>query len=237
MAQIKISLKGKLNRTRLVKKILEQAALKINSRIVPKRGEIKRYIKDMIRNAIINAPEAEALRDNGTLAAQFGIALGSGSNIVNEIANEVAANAYISIPKARRLGYKLVFNIKIGIVLSGYSDVLGLPVSHYTSQSASKNGDGEEHEIYWLEWLLIGGDGIINKDYGVLFRRGSRSMIGSRSGNALMRKLSGNFKNPFRISPSEFTGLEKDNWLTRSFTSSQVFIQNLLSYIKLQVTK
>lgn len=233
MAQIKISLKGKFNRTKLVKKILEQSAIKINSRIVPVRGAIKKYIRELIRNAIVNAPEAEALQDNGTLAAQFGLVLGSGSSVVNAIADEVARNAYISIPKARRLGYKLVFNIKIGIVISGYDDVLGLPVSHYTSE----NTKGDGHEIYWLEWLLLSGDGIINKDYGVSFRRGDKIMAASRSGNALMRKLSGNYRNPFRITPTELTGLDKDNWLTRAFTANANFIQNLLSYIKLQVTK
>lgn len=219
--KIRMRLRSNLSVTKLEKSMLDTLAKQLNERLKRAKTKFRKEVRKLIKRIILNTPEAESLYD-GRLAHEFGFYPGDGVTAVIAITNKIAQNSRISFTKIRRSGKQLVGRIKIGAVISDFSDVLSLGegISFYHT---------EEHndKIDWLRWLLLEGDKVINAEYGIVFGKSKTS----RSGNALMIRL-GKLRRTFRVSPV-FSGTKEDNWLTRAFVESrQIFITEVLKILK-----
>lgn len=200
--------------------ILDALAEQMNEKLKKLYAGLVLLVREIVYELISLAPEAAELRDGGTLAYQFGINVGRGNNAVHRIATRVANNSFVKIYKTVRYRQSIRGRIKIGIIRANYADVLEL-------KSGEQKIDGGS--IQWLRWLLLEGDKILIKTHGVKFKRTPRS----RSGGAIMLKLTDKFVRPFQITPRELTGTEDDNWLTRAIERRENYLFGQINeYIK-----
>ncbi len=204
------------------KYILESLCNQINIKIKKGRAALREFIRELTYQLIMEAPEANELRHGGVLSKELGFVAGRENEIVDKIAQEVARNLRISITKAKRKGRAIAGRIKIGIVVYNYEDVLSLDEVNYITEKADL--------LPQLKWLLLEGDKIIIKDYGIRFKEGA-----GRSGGAFMQKLDKGVRRPFKVDP-RYSGTEDDNWLTRAFTDNrESFLRQIIRFMQQEV--
>lgn len=170
---------------------------KVLSRSYPRvQKGILRSLRDNLRYRITNSPEYESIT-GGSLRGELGLPDGVGriSRVIDQWVDGIRVR--VSIGTGKILG-----TITIGMINSDYSDVLGLPdaVLSYT------NSKGKTVSLDWLKWLLREGEGTIISEYDF-----SPSNKG-RTGLGVMIKRRGGWK-----VPSQFAGVDDDNFVTRSF--------------------
>jgi hypothetical protein len=200
--------------------ILDSLAEQMNEKLKKLYAGLVLLVREIVYELISLAPEAAELRDGGTLAYQFGINVGRGNSAVHRIATRASNNSFIKIYKTVRRGTTIRGRIKIGIIRADYSDVLELKAGEQKIEGGS---------IQWLRWLLLEGDKVLVQNYGVKFKNSPRS----RSGGAIMLKLTDKFVRPFQITPRELTGTEDDNWLTRAIERREGYLFGQINeYIK-----
>lgn len=98
--------------------------------------------------------------------------------------------------------------IKIGILESGYDDVLSLPAAEF-----SYSGRKGQKTLEWLRWLLMEGGQVIVSNYEY---RADSKQGRSRTGLGIMVKRRGGWK-----IPAQFAGIEGDNFATRALEGIQ----------------
>lgn len=173
-------------------------------------GKLKQTLPPIVENAIKNSQEYVSLL-NGILRYEFGIPdpntrlLG----LLNIWTSNIEFN-YIS-PVISSRGIKSSVTVKM--IRINFEDVL-------YSEFAEIQDNLRGYSLPWLRWLLLEGDKTLVADHEVIIGPSKFS----RTGNAIMKKNSGK---QWRV-PSEFSGTEKDNWITRSLDSIQPEIESIL---------
>ncbi len=195
-----------------MKDILEQ----INNKIKNNKAAIRDKIREEVYNTIIRSDTAQALKQGGELAAEFGIPIGENDARIHSIADRVATNCNITFPQIRnnKTGIAMHGGIRIKFIVDDYSDILGLPMGEVKTEK----GD----ILTWLSWLLLEGSSIAiqlpnpgtdkngnQNEYYIHYKKAGRS------GSAIMLKSKKGIG--WRV-PSQFAGTENDNWLTRLFS-------------------
>lgn len=180
--------------------ILSALANQFNASMKSNRTKILNEIKLLLPNWISDQPEMQSLSSGGTssLVGQFGITIGSAS-IINAIISSVVGSTTMSIvPYNNKLKGG---GIEVNIQPDNFANLLNLPQGH----SVYKGGD-----LHWLDWLLNRGDEIIVAGYEYNPQTG------------LGRSRLGNMKEggSFRV-PPEFSGTDKDNFITRALIGSE----------------
>lgn len=187
----------------IVKKILREIQRRTNSAIKARIPRIQRRIGDLTKELIIHTPEFDSLL-HGKLKNEFG--LKDPQYALISILDKLSENVKISFSPLKIIHEELVGELSIEMVQAGYGDILGLPESKYQSGS---------NRIDWLEWLILKGDSIIIADYTIRYFQ--KPIDKSRTNNALMFK---NKKGKSYRVPSEFSGTEENNFITRAFTEN-----------------
>ncbi len=219
-AKIKINTRLRDTTTVLERKILDSLANQINARLRKIRTSFRESIRVLIKQMILDTPEAESMQAGGILSGEFGFYPGVGEIRIDAIAQRVRDSARVDFTKIKRKGKELSGRIRIRVVVSDFSDVFSIPEHKYISEQSGE-------AVEWLKWLLLEGDKIINTEYGIKWGGPN-----SRSGLAYMLPLTKKFIRPFRVSP-QFTGTQNDNWLTRPFERRrQFFINEVLKILK-----
>ena len=106
-------------------------------------------------------------------------------------------------------------SITIGILKSGYEDVLALPAAEFNYT----NKKGRSNTLQWLRWLLLEGSQVIIADFD--FREQTR---GSRTGMGIMVKRRGGGWSV----PANLSGLEHDNFATRALQEIEADIDLII---------
>jgi hypothetical protein len=106
-------------------------------------------------------------------------------------------------------------SITIGILKSGYEDVLALPAAEFNYT----NKKGRSNTLQWLRWLLLEGSQVIIADFD--FREQAR---GSRTGMGIMVKRRGGGWSV----PANLSGLEHDNFATRALQEIEADIDLII---------
>jgi hypothetical protein len=180
--------------------ILSAIATQFNSSMKSNKSKILDNIKLLMPPWISSQPEMESLSSGGTssLIGQFGITI-SAASIINAIISSVVSSTSISVvPYNNKLKGG---GIEVNIQPDNFANLLNLPQGH----SVYKGGD-----LHWLDWLLNRGDEIIVVGYEYNPQTG------------LGRSKLGNMKEggSFRV-PPQFSGTDKDNFITRALTGSE----------------
>jgi hypothetical protein len=180
--------------------ILSAIATQFNSSMKSNKSKILDNVKLLIPPWISSQPEIESLSSGGTssLIGQFGITI-SAVSIINAIISSVVSSTSISVvPYNNKLKGG---GIEVNIQPDNFANLLNLPQGH----SVYKDGD-----LHWLDWLLNRGDEIIVVGYEYNPQTG------------LGRSRLGNMKEggSFRV-PPQFSGTDKDNFITRALTGGE----------------
>jgi hypothetical protein len=189
---------------------------------------IKKEIEAEIFKTVVHSEIADALRDGGPLAADFGIPIGSGDERVSDIALQIVESCRISKIrlKGKKTGIQILGGIKIQLIVDDYLDVLSL--------DSSRVGTDKGDFLPWLQWLLLEGSAVAIKlpnpgidskgkqnewyvTYGD-FSDNKTRVTKSRSKQAYMLQSTKGVG--WRV-PTEYAGTENDNWLTRLFTGPE----------------
>lgn len=196
------------NTNEIESKILRALRPELNKYLEKIFQQIKPKITNAVINAIINSPEYNSLV-SGDLKYEFGLPDSDSrvSSIVNFWKKINTDYKTVSIN-----GNKLSGGFTINMIDSDYSDVINLPAAVFTTEKGT--------DLNWLEWLLLFGNRTIIKDYVVEFGVNPRS----RTGRAIMRGVQ---KGKWSV-PSEFSGTQNNNWITRAIDSIDSEINSIL---------
>lgn len=182
---------------------LDALARRLNEGINRSVKDIRTRVGEQIDEAIRKSPECDSLlSSNGVLHGELGVL--DGARAVDEIIRVLTESMRITpipvvINKSSMTG-----GLRVEIIKTDYSDVLGLPEASFISEKL--------HEVDWLKWLLIDGGEVIVGDYRFLSTEGL-----SRHGRTLGRTGLGiMIPHGTWSMPSEFAGTADDNWLTRA---------------------
>lgn len=197
------------------KRILQQIQTKLNSAIHRAVSAIRTRLQALCDSLIQRTEEYESLL-NGELLAELGI-----PNVHQRLENILAVirdNIEVMAIPVQTRGKRLVGGLTIGILRSGFDDILSLSDASYVSQPSGET-------IPWLQWLIGEGDRIIVLNFHVQYDLSSTERARSRTGLALMVKGGG-----WRV-PPEYSGTYEGNFLTRAFNAIEVeaAIANIMS--------
>lgn len=189
----------------IVKALLPEVTSFMNKGIVLVKSELPIIIYD----SIVNTPEYNSLQ-NGQLKYEFGIP--DVSSKLAGLLNIWSNNIQYQYLKPTISNNKIKTTFIANTIRVDFADVL---YTDYALVIDSTRG----YSIPWLEWLLLDGNKIlVNKSNVVL---GPNKY--SRTGNALMKPSNKSWK-----VPSEFSGTQNDNWITRAIDGASDKINNLL---------
>lgn len=210
MASLDGYLKLQESESQIAKKILEALQPKIDNYLKKIFNKISPKIKELIIDAIKNAPEYSSLL-NGQLKAEFG--LPDSESRVNSILN-FWENVIVEYKEAKvSTRGNLSGGFKISMIQRDFNDVLSSEAATFTTE--------KNIELNWLEWLLLFGNKTIIKDYNVELGPNPRS----RTGMAIMKgAISGKWS-----VPGAFAGTINNNWITRAIDSVDESINDLLT--------
>lgn len=188
------------------KRIIQQIQTKLNSALHRAAPAIRQRIQDLCDSLISGTEEYQSLL-NGELLAELGIP--DVNRRVENILATIKDNVEVTVIPVQTRGKKLHGGLNIGILRSGYDDILSLSDASYVSLPSGET-------IPWLQWLIGEGDRIVVLNFQVEYDLSVRERARSRTGLALMIPGSG-----WRV-PPEYSGTYEDNFLTRAFNAVEV---------------
>lgn len=170
---------------------------------------IKDNLPSLIFESISNTPEYSSLV-SGKLKFELGIP--DASMKVAQLLNLWSFNVQYNYKKPSIINNNIRSSFSANAIKADFSDVLN------TDYAIVRDDRG--YSLPWLQWLLLDGNVVIIPQYSVMLGSNSRS----RTGFAVMVDS----KTNWRV-PSEFSGTQNDNWITRAIDSAKNDIQNLLN--------
>tara|TARA_S200002703_G_scaffold20667_4_gene17015 strand:+ start:25340 stop:25984 length:645 start_codon:yes stop_codon:yes gene_type:complete len=191
------------------KKILQSLTVELRNVFKKAAERIKKQLQTMVKEAIESQGEYQSLL-RGQLKDELGIP--NPASRVDSIVNTWINNVEVNTKPVSISGSSLTGGIFIGMVKQDYSDVLGMSEATIVDQ---KTGS----VIPWLYWLLLGGGGILVKDYAIKIGPSRRS----RTGNAVMVKSLKNWR-----MPAKYVGVADNNWVYRAISELDSKIENMM---------
>lgn len=170
--------------------------------------KIKIELPSIVSRSIFNTQEYVSLT-SGQLKFELGIP--NPEQKITSLLNIWTSNIEYNYIPPRVIAGQIKSSFSIGLIKSDFSDVLG------TDYAIVRDSSG--YQLPWLQWLLLDGNVPLVSNHQVIMGPSSRS----RTGYAIMRKSSQNWK-----VPSQFSGTLSDNWITRALENSSDEIDALI---------
>ena len=188
------------SKAEISKKINKAIAEEVNRLVNKNAPRMKRLLVATIPVWIRETPEIKSLVDSGphTLNAHFGL----GDQAINAL--DIIVESIVSTIQIRIKPFndRLVGGVEFAFQPDDFNNLLRLSVGH--------NKAYQETDLHWLDWLLNKGDSIIVIGYQYKAEQGK-----GRSEGGTMEK-----GGVWRV-PPEFSGTEKNNFITRSFSGRE----------------
>lgn len=195
------------------REMLISLAQQIDAIIASSIPRVKAEIAQLIGIGIRSTPEYDSLI-NGLLRGDLGLEYPQDD--MEDIISILRDNIVVEYDPIKIVGRHFDGGIVIRFIQRDHADILEIPAASYISN---------EHDIDWLEWLLLRGDSVIISEYMVA--RGNFARSSSRTKMALMWKKSGG---TFKI-PPQFSGTVGSNFITRAFAGIDDILENTLRSI------
>jgi len=167
------------------------------------KSKVEQRIREFVKECVRKSPEMQDIFNGGRLSAILGVPYGKNSELVEQILDSVYRNLNINISAPSRfLTGKIEFSITPNISQISVENI-------FTTEN--------NYKLNWLDWLLNKGDSTIIVGYQFVPKSGS-----GRSKSGIMSK--GGY---FRI-PPEFSGVDNDNFITRSIAENSRELSEIL---------
>lgn len=173
-------------------------------------AKIKSELPNIVFSAIMNRPEYNSLV-SGKLRLEFGIP--DANSKVLQLLQVWSNNISYTYNKPTIKGSGIRSYFGANLIRSDFSDVLGI-------DAASVQDNIKGYNLPWLRWLLLDGSAVLIPTHSVVLGPNNRS----RTGMAIMKES----MQGWRV-PSEFSGTQNDNWITRAITDASQDINTLLN--------
>jgi len=205
---MKISFKLLENNTVIYKEILNALLPEVSSYMHNAIEIIQKDLPKIIIDSILSSPEYSSII-GGQL--KFDLGLVDGASKINSLLEIWTNNISIIYDVPTISGNTIRSKFSISMIKADYSDVLETDYAHMIDNDRG-------YSLPWLRWLLLDGTKILVDNHQVIIGPNPRS----RTSMAIMGPGLG-----WSI-PSELSGTEADNWITRAINSSSDQINNLL---------
>lgn len=202
-----------INQSDLERNLERELSILIAAKVPAMLNKIRKSIQEIIGASIRGSPEYSSLI-SGDLREQFG--LGPDQNVefvIDTLIETIQAEMKLEFVQDKSFG-----TIRIELLPPSDDLLFDIPGTSYIS-------DASGAIVPWLRWLLFEGDSKILVDYEIDLSRGSRKA--SRTGRAIMIKRVKNPSKGWEV-PTEFSGVEDNNWLTRALEPAMTAIFDLI---------
>jgi hypothetical protein len=195
-------------------KVLDGITDKMNSAISRAIPSIQSEVTLLVLEAINRSDEVISMR-SGKLRYELGFI--NPDYFINGLLNAISKDIKVKNVKLHKRGNSIAGGIQILIVPGDYSSLLGIPEASYRSGI---------NEVPWLRWLLLEGTSVVVSDYHIEYGSGGKFDLRSRTKRALM------VPNESYSVPSEYSGTDEDNFITRAIEPlkeriSKIIINNI----------
>lgn len=182
----------------------------VNNSLSTAASRIKKKIRIIVKQLIVNCPEYQSLVNHGQLQGELGVV--DPKRSMEDILNVWVKSIGITLRPAKKNGNDIKAFLDIDILDTSFQNVLSLPAAKYTTEKGQ--------EIPWLQWLLTAGDSIIIRNYDIDF-----NTMYSRTGlNIMVKNVSSNW----RI-PPEFSGTIQNNFVTRALQDFDTILNTIVN--------
>lgn len=194
---------------KLTTEIIKEYSNQILKQLKNNKEKILIFIKSIIKQNLENSPEVQSLSsEDGKLRVELGVVDGSGD--IGKFIDAIVSKVQIDINKLGTSSQGIDISIII-FINAEYANFYSQTYSSYVTEGGAK--------VEWLNWLLEAGDTDIVFGYKIKYgveigRAGDAIMMPSKSSNWSI--------------PPEFSGVENNNFVTRSFDGID---QELLTFI------
>lgn len=188
--------------------VLDDLAKQLASTFKKASPRIRERVGEVAVDAIKESPEYASLL-SGRLRNELGVV--NPEPILQAVVRNIQNGVFVTSQGARRAGNNIDGGMTIEILKGDYSEVLEVAGANFTSEGT--------HDIPWLRWLTLEGDAILISD----FRFSAGHSAYSRTGDGLMLP-----KGSWKV-PSQFSGVESDNWLTRALDKILPSVEKILT--------
>lgn len=200
----------------IAKAILEELAVYLNSRANDIAAEIKSVLVEEIDDAIRSSEEYNQMLPGGILYGQIG--LPEIEETLNNVISAIKEASSVVPIKFVMLGNQVSGGWNFGILTENYDEVLSI----HNTAFISTNFRGETTPVPWMEWLLLAGTSNVVVDH--VFNASKVSQKFSRTKTGIMRRGSRGWG-----FPTQYSGVQKNNWLTRAIFAVHARIEGLLA--------
>lgn len=188
----------------IVGALMEKCNQVLLSMEVPVKARLGQRIPGLIQDS---EEYSSLVGEQGKLRGQLGVV--DARSFIDTMAAKIAANIFCKASRCVRSGDGFSGTFTVGILETGYGDLLGLAGATFQST----NRAGRVTDVPWLDWLLKGGNGPLVQNYFFLGVDSVRDRRWSRTGQGIMAKhRSRNWSVPQDFGPN----VEEDNWLMRA---------------------
>ena len=189
--------------------VMQGFIAQLNSKIAGRIPSLLSHIKDGVREALLNAPEFDAIRPNGKYYHEFG--LPDANERIAAIVDKLVDSIQVRLTPFRYAGRTVAGNIRVYGLPTKFSEVMGMSEAVIIDK-------GEAFQ--WANALLLQGDDIVIQNHLFLSQVISDESNAnySRTGEGFMVERQGK---SWRV-PPDISGTESSNLVTRCLESPSI---------------
>jgi hypothetical protein len=212
----------KLNFTDFDRKLTRKLASEWNVRYAYNIGLIQAEVQGVVAKYLKRTETYRSLI-KGQLAGEFGLEEGTREETVSTVVDKISRLVEIRRREITRRDWR--YALLKSTLIDAAVTINIIPSNMYWVSEIEEGFFATEKEdiINWLEWLLL--EGSEPQVFDFKFVKGFKEY--SRSGKGIMIKAKAGDWNV----PEKFSGVEGDNWITRTLEEYQTEIKDDISFI------
>ena len=199
----------------IVRAASDQFARQLNGRILRRKGTLLKTIRDEVKRRITSCPEWVSMQ-SGVLKSELGIDSTSRLDGILSIwleSIQLSFNGFKATPDGKLTGSLRIYGID-----ASYDDVINSPAAQIEIKKGIWN---------FISMLLYAGDQIVVRDYRILSNKDSlQKWSRSKTSTIMIRSEQSSW-----AVPSEFSGTQQNNFVTRSLVGINDFIEQQIRHI------
>lgn len=190
-----------ISEAELVRQAYRAMAETMNRALLGVAARLKPKLQEAVRAALLGCPEYPSLT-SGRLRHELGVV--DAASVIESVITAVSNSATVRSLGARVGPGGIEGGLTVELLKADYAEVLAVPGARFTSE----NG----HPVPWLEWLTLGGAGVLVSEYSYA----AIPAPNSRTGLGVMVQ-----GGSWRLQGAA-PGTSSDNWLTRALGAASV---------------
>lgn len=201
----------KNSQQKLISLIIRDITDQIFKELAHNKRKIEQHLRDHFELKFLQSPEvASLLDDTGKLYLELGVK--DSADSITQIVEYIKKNIVVNISK-KKSGFDFIITVSFNSV-GEYDELCNQAYAYYQTKNGTK--------VDWLKWLLLAGNSDVVFNYKIRYGVD----LGRTGGAIMMPTQTANWRVPL-----EFSGTDKDNFITRSFDGIEKELENIVAVI------